>query len=134
MFIKKIFDCIQGIMAKVLDCSHKISKFKFQLHYYIHFQTNTLRKSFICLCLLPVWTWHKVNDPKVGLKWGLGEGKVGHKPRLEPRWTLLVISSLSTMWDWLKFKLDNKVQCYTCWSVAVARPPSQKAWTRLVPL
>ena len=31
-------------MVKVLDCGLKVSKFKFQLHYYIHFQANTLGK------------------------------------------------------------------------------------------
>ena len=31
-------------MAKVLNCSLKISKFELQLHYYIHFWTNTLVK------------------------------------------------------------------------------------------
>ena len=33
-------------MAKVLDCSLKVSKFKIQLHYYIHFQTDTLGEKY----------------------------------------------------------------------------------------
>ena len=31
-------------MGKVLDCSFEVGKFKPQLYYYIHFQTNTLWK------------------------------------------------------------------------------------------
>ena len=61
----------------------------------------------ICRCLPPDTTRHKVNDPKVGLKWGLGEGKVGQEPRLEPRWSMLVIDPLGTMWAWwAKLVLD----------------------------
>ena len=30
------------VMAKALDCSLKVSEFKLQLNYYIHFQANTL--------------------------------------------------------------------------------------------
>ena len=33
-----------GIVAKVLDSSLEITKFKLQSHYNIHFQTNILRK------------------------------------------------------------------------------------------
>ena len=33
-----------SMMAKVLDCGLEVSKFKLQLCYYIHFQTNTLGK------------------------------------------------------------------------------------------
>ena len=50
--------------------------------------------SGICLCLSPDRTWHKVNDPKVGLKWELWEREV------ERCWTLLVIGSLSAMRAW----------------------------------
>ena len=32
-------------MASVLDCNLEISNFKSQLHYYIHFRTNTFGKS-----------------------------------------------------------------------------------------
>ena len=31
-------------MVNMLDCSLKVSEFKLQLSYYIHFQTNTLKK------------------------------------------------------------------------------------------
>ena len=34
-----------GIMANELDCNIIFCKFKFQSHYYIHFQTNTFRKN-----------------------------------------------------------------------------------------
>ena len=50
----------------------------------------------ICLSLLPDRIWHKVNDPK----WGLGEGKVGHGPRLEPCLSMLVIDPLTATWAW----------------------------------
>ena len=33
-----------GIIAKVLDCSLKVSKFELQLHYYVYFWINTLGK------------------------------------------------------------------------------------------
>ena len=33
-------------MAKVLDCGVKVSEFKLQSHYYIHFQTNTLGEKY----------------------------------------------------------------------------------------
>ena len=39
---------------------------------------------YICLCLPPDRTWHKVNDPKVDYSGDLGEGKVRHEPRLKP--------------------------------------------------
>ena len=48
--------------------------------------TLLIKRDFICLCLPPEGTWHKINDPRVVLKWGLGEGKVGHEPRVEPCW------------------------------------------------
>ena len=56
--------------------------------------------SGISLCFPPDRTRQKVNEPKVDLKWGLGEGKVGLEPRLEPCWTLLVIGSLNAMGVW----------------------------------
>ena len=59
---------------------------------------NTTKR--LCLSLPLDRTWQKVNDPKLGLKWRLGEGKVGHGPRHEPCWTLLVIGSISVMWAW----------------------------------
>ena len=33
-----------GIMAKVLNCSFKVSEFDFQSYNYIHFPTNILEK------------------------------------------------------------------------------------------
>ena len=35
---------LHGVIAKELDCSLEVSKFKFQWCYYIYFQTNILRK------------------------------------------------------------------------------------------
>ena len=55
------------------------------------------KRSGICLCLPPDWTWHKVTDTNVDLKWELQEGKVGLESRLELSWTLLVIGSLNAM-------------------------------------
>ena len=34
-----------GVIGKVLDCCFEVDKFELQLGYYIHFQTDTLRKS-----------------------------------------------------------------------------------------
>ena len=33
-----------GEMVKTMDCGIAVTKFKLQLHYYVHFQTNTLGK------------------------------------------------------------------------------------------
>ena len=33
-------------MARVLDCDILVSKFELQSHYYIHFQTNTIRERY----------------------------------------------------------------------------------------
>ena len=41
-YVHSIFGNLYGIIAKVLNCGIKISTFKFQSCYYIHFQTNTL--------------------------------------------------------------------------------------------
>ena len=62
--------------------------------------SEMLMKRSIYRCLSPDRTWYKVNNPKVGLKWRLGEGKVGHERRLELCWSMLVISPLSAMWAW----------------------------------
>ena len=32
------------VMAKVLDCDHKVSRFELQLRYYVHFRTNNVGK------------------------------------------------------------------------------------------
>ena len=53
--------------------------------------TNNSVIWYICLCLPPDRTWHKVNEPKVDYSGDLEERKVGHEPRLEPCWTKLVI-------------------------------------------
>ena len=64
--------------------------------------------SDICHCLPPERTWHKVNDLKVGLKWRLGEGEVRYELRLEPCWTMLIISSFSAMWArWASLDMDS---------------------------
>ena len=52
----------------------------------------------ICHCLPHDRTRHKVNDLKIDYSGGLGEGKVGHEPKLEPCWFVLVIDPLSAMW------------------------------------
>ena len=33
-----------GVMVKVMVCEIVVSEFEFQSRYYVHFQTNTLRK------------------------------------------------------------------------------------------
>ena len=58
---------------------------------------NTEMSFYICHCLPPDRTRHKVNDPKVDYSGDLGEEKVGQKPRLEPRRTVLFIDPLSVM-------------------------------------
>ena len=34
----------RGVVTNVLDCDIGVSKFEFQSHYYVHFQSNTLGK------------------------------------------------------------------------------------------
>ena len=38
-------------MVKAMDCGIGVSEFEFQLHYYVHFQTNTLGKGMNPLIL-----------------------------------------------------------------------------------
>ena len=45
------------VVANVLDCDIVVSKFKLQLHHYIHFRTNTLEKDMKPPQLSP---WAKV--------------------------------------------------------------------------
>ena len=55
LFLKDVLDVLgypqgsvvgspYGIMTKVLDYGLKVSEFKLQLHYYVHFWTNTFLK------------------------------------------------------------------------------------------
>ena len=44
--------CPCGVMIKVLDCGIVVSEFELQLHYYVHFRTNTLGKGMNPLILL----------------------------------------------------------------------------------
>ena len=41
----------RGVMVKVQDCGIMVSKFEHQLHYYVHFWTNTLGKVMNLLIL-----------------------------------------------------------------------------------
>ena len=43
--------CPHGVIVKVLDCGIVVSEFELQLHYYVHFQTNTLGKGMNLLIL-----------------------------------------------------------------------------------
>ena len=49
--LKHIRGCPCGVVIKALDCGIVVSKFKLQLHYYIHFQTNNLEKGMKPLIL-----------------------------------------------------------------------------------
>ena len=78
---------------------------------------GTLESIFVT-CLPPDRTWHKVNDPKVGYSWGLGEGKIGHEPRLESCWTMMQLApplpkvaqpKPEALWP----------QVYFCWTGAI---------------
>ena len=67
----------------------------------------------ICRYLLPDRTWHKVND----YCGNVGEGKVRHEPRFEPRWSMLVIDPPSAMWAWwglLVLDPNQSPGTYTC--------------------
>ena len=72
----------------------KLFKYENKIRYWEVEREREMYKQYICLCLPPDRTWHKVNDPKVDYSRDLGEGKVGHEPRLEPCLTMLVIGPL----------------------------------------
>ena len=35
---------VHGVMVELLDCNFEVSEFKLYSYYYIHFQTNILKK------------------------------------------------------------------------------------------
>ena len=43
--------CPRGVMVKMMDCEIVVSELELQLHYYVHFQTNTLGKGMNPLIL-----------------------------------------------------------------------------------
>ena len=67
------------VKAKVLDCDLKVSNFKFKSSYYVHFQTNTLKKGMesphlpcyglnsTTTVLLPECFWHSINNAAIPL-------------------------------------------------------------------
>ena len=36
--------CKRDVMAKVMDCGLEVCEFELQSRFYVHFQTNTIRK------------------------------------------------------------------------------------------
>ena len=58
--------------------------YNISLAFILKSKTERSKKPDICLCLQSDWSWHKDNDPKVNYSGGVGEGKVGHKPKLNP--------------------------------------------------
>ena len=70
----------------------------------------------ICLCLPPNRTLHKVNDSKVNLKWGWGEGKVGQEPRLELCWSsinLVQCGPDEPSWTWTQIWVQAHMPDYS---------------------
>ena len=51
MSLKQKKGCPLGVMVKAMDCEIVVSEFELQLHYYIHFWTNTLGKGMNLLIL-----------------------------------------------------------------------------------
>ena len=49
-------------------------------------------KQYICHCLPPDRTWHKVNEMKVDYSGVLEEGKVGQEPKLKPWWAMMQLA------------------------------------------
>ena len=43
--------CLRGVMVKAMDCGIVVSMFERQMHNYVHFQANTLRKGMNFLIL-----------------------------------------------------------------------------------
>ena len=43
--------CPRGVMVKAMDFGTVVSEFELQLHYYVHFRTNTLGKGMNPLIL-----------------------------------------------------------------------------------
>ena len=63
--------CPRGVVASILDCNIIVSKYKFQLHYYVYFQTNKFGErheppyplpshglNSITAVVLEGWLWH----------------------------------------------------------------------------
>ena len=51
LMISFIVGCPLGVMVKAMDCRMVVIKFVLQLHYYVHFQANTLGKGMNPLIL-----------------------------------------------------------------------------------
>ena len=51
--------CPRGVVVKGMDCRIIISKFEFQLRYYVHFRTNTLGKDMNPLSIVPLLFFYK---------------------------------------------------------------------------
>ena len=82
---------------KYISYRCRMPGFHFQLNLSIYDKSWNIY-IYVCHCLQPEKTRHKVNDPKVDYSTDLGEGKVRHEPRPEPRWSMLLIGPLSAMW------------------------------------
>ena len=46
-----IWGCPRGVIVKAVDCGIVVREFVLQLHYYVHFQANTLGKGMNPLIL-----------------------------------------------------------------------------------
>ena len=44
MYAEMIEGCPRGVMVKAMDCGIVVNEFILQLHYYVHFRTNTVEK------------------------------------------------------------------------------------------
>ena len=64
-------------MAQVLDCGLEVSKFEFQLHYYIHFWIHTLEKSMNPFIPAPNYGLNSTTAlPLLGWLWYLSKVKL----------------------------------------------------------
>ena len=67
-------ECIAKRRARVIW----MQKYLWNGYYTLILPARAKRTKSICFCFQPHRSWHKVNDPKVRLKWRLEEGKVRH--------------------------------------------------------
>ena len=71
---------------------------------------------YICRCLSPDRTRHKVNDPRVDYSGDLGEGTVGQKLRLEPCWSSTHLEQCGPnepSWSWTQIWVQARMPAYS---------------------
>ena len=95
------------------------------------FLNNAVVDIFVCHCLLPNRSWHKVNDPNVDYSGGWGKGRSGLSRDSNPAW---LCCSSSPTWRWLSqswepFSFESALDYEHC-----AEPKPGQLWLFVLPL